>query len=174
MFCRQGGSSSRRSRLSISSLYFAPLDGVYTEFGTDSFTGGNLSSDAGILLLKEFYHKLGVDSLAKETFLTTDPGHYRIHKDHENLLQMLYQITAAYFQDDHANALRHDPVLTAVVEKPSLAFQPTLSRLPSASGSCYRVRSGLSPPSYRPCRAHSKKFPKPYGFGNSSGGDTRI
>ncbi len=28
--------------------------------------------------------------------------------------------------------------------------------LPSASGSCYRARSGLSPPSYRPCRAHCK------------------
>ena len=26
--------------------------------------------------------------------------------------------------------------------------------LPSANGSCYRVRSGLSPPSCRPCRAH--------------------
>ena len=87
------------------------------------FTGGNLSSDAGILLLKEFYHKLGVDSLAKETFHTTDPGHYRIHKDHENLLQMLYQITAAYFQDDHADALRDDPVLTEAVGKSSLASQ---------------------------------------------------
>ena len=28
--------------------------------------------------------------------------------------------------------------------------------LPLANGSCYRVRSGLSPPSYRPCRAHTK------------------
>ena len=130
---------------------------VFTQNLEQTFTGGNLSSDAGILLLKEFYHKLGVDSLAKETFLTTDLGHYRIHKDHENLLQMLYQITAAYFQDDHADALRHDSVLTAAVEKSSLAFQPTLSRLPSASGSCYRARSGLSPPSYRPCRAHNVK-----------------
>ena len=26
--------------------------------------------------------------------------------------------------------------------------------LPSASGSCYQARSGLSPPSHRPCRAH--------------------
>ena len=33
--------------------------------------------------------------------------------------------------------------------------------LPSASGSCYRVRSGLSPPSYRPCRAHAKKERSP-------------
>ncbi|MGB3977460.1 MAG: hypothetical protein WBK73_00425, partial [Tepidanaerobacteraceae bacterium] len=29
--------------------------------------------------------------------------------------------------------------------------------LPSASGSHYQAHSGLSPPSYRPCRAHIKK-----------------
>ena len=28
--------------------------------------------------------------------------------------------------------------------------------LPSANASCYRARSGLSPPSYRPCWAHRK------------------
>ena len=92
------------------------------------FSGGNLSSDGGLLLVKEFYHKLGVDSLLKEMFHTTDSAHFRIHMDHENLLQMLYQITAAYFQDDHADALRHNPVMTAVLEKSSLASQPTLSR----------------------------------------------
>ena len=92
------------------------------------FSGGDLSSDGGLLLVKEFYHKLGVDSLVKEMFHTTDPGHFRFHKDHENLLQMLYQITAAYFQDDHADALRRNPVLTAAVGKSALASQPTISR----------------------------------------------
>ena len=93
-----------------------------------NFEGGNLSSDAGLLLMKEFYHKFGVDTLAKEVFHTTDPGHIRYHKDHDNLLQMLYQITAAYFQDDHADALRYDPAITAAVGKEALASQPTLSR----------------------------------------------
>ena len=93
-----------------------------------NFEGGNLSSDAGLLLMKEFYHKFGVNTLAKEVFHTTDPGHIRYHKDHDNLLQMLYQITAAYFQDDHADALRHDPAITAAVGKEALASQPTLSR----------------------------------------------
>lgn len=93
-----------------------------------NFEGGNLSSDAGLLLMKEFYNKFGVDSLAKSIFHTTDPGHNRHHKDHENLLQMLYQITAAYFQDDHADALRNDPAITAAVGKEALASQPTLSR----------------------------------------------
>ena len=93
-----------------------------------SFDGGDLSSDGGLMLLKEFYHKLGVKELAKSFFHTTDPGHVRQHKDYENLLQMIYQITAAYFQDSHADALRNDPVLTAAVDKPTLASQPTLSR----------------------------------------------
>ena len=92
------------------------------------FSGGDLSSDGGLLLVREFYHKLGVDSLIKEMFHTTDPGHFRFHKDHENLLQMLYQITGAYFQDDHADALRNNPVMTASIGKPALASQPTLSR----------------------------------------------
>ena len=87
------------------------------------FTGGNLSSDARLLLLKEFYHKLGADSLAKKVFRTTGPGRYRIRKDHESLMQMLYQVTAAHFQDDHVDALRHDPVLTEAVGKSSLASQ---------------------------------------------------
>lgn len=93
-----------------------------------NFDGGNLSSDGGLLLLKEFYHKLGVKALLKTHFHTTDPASFRIHKDHENLLQMLYQITAAYFQDDHADSLRNDPVLNAVIGKTALASQPTLSR----------------------------------------------
>ena len=41
---------------------------------------------------------------------------------------MLYQITGSYFQDDHADSLRNDPVLNAVIGKTALASQPTLSR----------------------------------------------
>ena len=30
-----------------------------------NFEGGTLSSDAGLLLIKEFYHRIGMDLLAK-------------------------------------------------------------------------------------------------------------
>jgi len=93
-----------------------------------NFNGGKLSSDSGLLLLKEFYHKFGLEKLIREQFHTADSGHIRKHKDHENLMQMLYQITASYFQDDHADMLRYDPVITAAVGKDALASQPTLSR----------------------------------------------
>jgi len=93
-----------------------------------NFDGGNLTSDGGLLLMMDFISKFGVDRLIKELFHTTDPGHKRHHKDYENLLQKVYLIMAAYFQDDHADALRNDPTITTAVGKEALASQPTLSR----------------------------------------------
>ena len=91
------------------------------------FSGGNLSSDAGLLLINEFTEMFGFRKLIKDKFKTTDTA-LRHHKDDENLLQMIYQISAAYFTDDCADELRNDPVMTAVLDKESLASQPTLSR----------------------------------------------
>ena len=62
-----------------------------------NFDGGDLSSDAGLLLIKEFVSKLGVDKLVGKTFKTNDPAY---HTDQKNLLQMIYMIIAGYFEDD--------------------------------------------------------------------------
>ena len=56
-----------------------------------TFDGGDLSSDAGLLLIKEFAAKIGFTKLIKKKFKTNDKS-IRFHKDHENLLQMIYQI----------------------------------------------------------------------------------
>lgn len=93
-----------------------------------NFDGGALSSDAGLLLVKEFASKLGFDRILKSEFKTNDPAMFRIHKDDENLWQMIYQILGAYFQDDCADELTNDPVLTAVLGREALASLPTLSR----------------------------------------------
>ena len=92
------------------------------------FDGGDLSSDAGLLLVKEFACKLGFDKILKSEFRTNDSALFRIHKDDENLWQMVYQILGAYFEDDCADELTNDPVLTAILGKKALASQPTLSR----------------------------------------------
>ncbi|MDE7432013.1 MAG: IS1380 family transposase [Lachnospiraceae bacterium] len=93
-----------------------------------NFDGGDLSSDAGLLLLKEFCYKIGAVKLIKRLFHTNDSAWYRIHKDDDNLLQVIYQIFAAYFEDDCADELTNEPVMSAVLEKEALASQPTLSR----------------------------------------------
>jgi len=93
-----------------------------------NFDGGELSSDGGLLMMNEFLHVLGFEKLLKASFKTNDPASFRIHKDDENLLQMLCQIFGAYYEDNCADELRHDPVLSAVLGKEALASQPTLSR----------------------------------------------
>ena len=93
-----------------------------------NFNGGDLSSDAGLLLFKEFLFKIGAVRLINRMFKTNDTAWFRIHKDDANLMQVIYQIISAYFEDDCADELTNDPVMTAVLDKDVLASQPTLSR----------------------------------------------
>lgn len=92
-----------------------------------NFDGGSLYSDAGLLLIKEFAAKTGFLKLIKKKFRTNDKS-VRFHKDDENLMQMIYQVISAYFEDDCADELTLDPVFNAILEKDRLASQPTLSR----------------------------------------------
>ena len=93
-----------------------------------NFDGGDLSSDAGLLLIKEFISKLGIDTLLEKAFKTSDPALFRYHSDPKNLLQMIYMIIAGYFEDDASDELTNDPVFKSVLEKDALASQPTVSR----------------------------------------------
>jgi hypothetical protein len=107
------------------------LENLYLQSNTKiNFNGGNLSSDAGLLLLHKFIDKLGFQSLLKRCFKTTDSAK-RQHLDHEILLQKIYQICAGYFTDDVSDELSTDPVLTTCLEKDRLASQPTISRFGS-------------------------------------------
>ena len=93
-----------------------------------NFDGGDLSSDAGLLLIKEFAEKIGLVDIIYALFKTNDTAIFRYHIDPENLLQMIYQTIAAYFEDDCADELTVDPVFTAILGKRNLASQPTISR----------------------------------------------
>ena len=92
-----------------------------------NFDGGDLSSDAGLLLFKEFLFKIGAVKLINRIFKTNDTAR-RIHKDDANLMQAICQIISAYFEDDCADELTNEPVMTAILDKDALASQPTLSR----------------------------------------------
>ena len=93
-----------------------------------NFDGGDLSSDAGLLLIKEFISKLGIERLLNRSFKINDSAVFRYHTDRDNLLQMIYMIMAGYFEDDVSDELTKDPVFKAVLEKSALASQPTVSR----------------------------------------------
>lgn len=93
-----------------------------------NFDGGDLSSDACLLLIREFAVKMGLVRLIYSLFQTNDTASFRIHIDPENLLQMIYQTIATYFEDDCADELTVDPIFTAILDKQTLASQPTISR----------------------------------------------
>lgn len=87
-------------------------------------------------MLKECAAKIGFTKLIKSKFKTNDTS-VRFHKDNENLMQMIYQIISAYFEDDCSDELTLDPVFNAILEKNGLASQPTLSRFFNRMGGRY-------------------------------------
>ena len=92
-----------------------------------NFSGGNLSSDSGMLLIHEFAEKLGLEAILEKDFSTDDNGK-RKHTDSKNAMQKIYQLIAGYFQDDDSDELISDPIFTTILNKKSLASQPTISR----------------------------------------------
>ena len=79
-------------------------------------------------MIKEFLCALGIEKILKNSFKTNDAASFRIHTDDKNLLQMVCPIFGTYYEDNCADELRRDPVLSAILGKEALASQPTLSR----------------------------------------------
>src|SRR3989454_6201683 len=111
-------------------LHLAPVGAKAVEL---DFDGGRLSSDAGIVLLKDIDDQLGLTrDLATVLKAPRDP--HRISFTIEDLLkQRVYQIVAGYEDANDANTLRDDPIFKLMLDRlpetgPPLASQPTLSR----------------------------------------------
>lgn len=93
-----------------------------------NFDGGDLTSDAGLLLYKEFDEKIGFGKTIRETLKVKDSAKFRVHSNSDIAIQKIYQNIAGYHTDDNADELNVDPAFKAVLGKDSLASQPTLSR----------------------------------------------
>ena len=113
----------------------APLNLAPVEAKTVTldFDGGRLSSDAGVVLLKDIDAQLGLTrNLAAVLSDPRDPR--RINFTLEELLkQRVFQIAAGYEDANDANTLRDDPIFKLLLDRlpetgSSLASQPTLSR----------------------------------------------
>lgn len=97
------------------------------------FDGGAMSSDSGILLMREFIDKLGI--INKVVDLLPDDRHpsYIKHTTKELLMQRVLQIIAGYEDGNDCDALRTDPAFKIGCGKTSetddpLASQPTMCR----------------------------------------------
>ncbi len=98
-----------------------------------NFDGGDLTSDAGLLLYKSFDHKLGFSKTVEELLIVNDNVIHRDHPNSDVVIQKIYQHLGGYHTDDHADDLHAEPLLTAILAKERLASQPTLSRFHAKS-----------------------------------------
>lgn len=95
------------------------------------FSGGQITSDAGLLPLRAFDERHGL-SRDWAALLRDGRQEDRVRHDSRALLrQRLYQIVAGYEDANDADRLRHDPLLQIVADEKlgdALGSQPTLSR----------------------------------------------
>jgi hypothetical protein len=94
------------------------------------FDGGEITSDSGLLLLRQFDAQLALTQKLTGLFNDRRNPLFIEHHTHEMLCQRIYQIAAGYQDCNDADTLRQDPTFQTIVGKSDpLASQPTLSRL---------------------------------------------
>src|SRR4029453_17110685 len=110
-----------------------PLAPIGTKAVELDFDGGRLSSDAGVVLLKDIDDQLGL-TRALAAVLSDPRDERRIHFTPEDLLkQRVFQIAAGYEDATDTNTLPADPIFKLLLDRlpdtgAPLASQPTLSR----------------------------------------------
>jgi Transposase DDE domain group 1 len=110
-----------------------PLAPVGTKAVELDFDGGRLSSDAGVILLKDIDDQLGL-TRALAAVLSDPRDARRLHFTPEDLLkQRVFQIAAGYEDANDSNTLRDDPIFKLMLDRlpetgAPLASQPTISR----------------------------------------------
>lgn len=100
---------------------------------TVDFEGGEITSDAGLLLIRQADDRLQLTEGISRCIVDCRDRRYADHSLVELLRQRVYQIVAGYEDCNDAKFLRKDPALKAACDRllsdDHLASQPTLSRL---------------------------------------------
>src|SRR5437867_1004898 len=89
----------------------------YSQFGFGfqpkrvvDFAGGTLTTDAGLLLVREFDEQLGLSADVVSRVTDARDARYVTHDVATLRRQRLYQIAAGYEDVNDADRLRHDPI----------------------------------------------------------------
>jgi len=104
--------------------------GIFNKKVVADFNGGELSSDAGLLLIRESESQTGIISCIADVLDDKRHPGYVKHELEQLLRQRVYQIASGYEDANDSNELRHDPIFKIVCNKLNspLASQPTISR----------------------------------------------
>jgi hypothetical protein len=97
------------------------------------FNGGEVSSDAGVLFLREVENRIGLVSRMTDSLRDRRHSGYVKHQLLELFKQRIFQIACGYEDGNDSNELREDPIMKIACERlpedeTPLASQPTISR----------------------------------------------
>jgi len=111
-----------------------PFASISTKKVNADFDGGTLTSDGGVLFLREVERGVGVISRLVEALLDNRHQSYVDHSYKELLSQRVYQIACGYEDANDCNDLRSDPAIKAACNRlpltgGNLASQSTMTRL---------------------------------------------
>ena len=101
-------------------LSLATLQENHLNFNSNlsvSNTGGNLSTDSGLILAKEFMHKINFTKTLKETPSIKDNRLYYKHANHSIIEQVIFQLIAGYQTDSSADMLAKNPIFQSILGK---------------------------------------------------------
>ena len=109
------------------------------------FNGGQLSSDAGLLLLREVEQQIGIIQDFATTIHDSRDSRYVKHEVVEMLTQRIFQIAAGYEDANDCDCLKDDPILKICADRlpesdEALASQPTMSRFENSITRTYLYR----------------------------------
>src|SRR5215470_6579727 len=101
------------------------------------FDGGLLSSDGGVLLLRDVERRLGLAARLAQCMRDKRNPESILHTVEEMLRLRMFAIAAGYEDADDCDALRHDPMFKMALGRApetgdALCSQPTMSRLENA------------------------------------------
>lgn len=115
-----------------------------------SFTGDQISSDGGLLLLRELENQLGLINRISTCISDDRDQRYIDHSIKEMLTQRVFQIAAGYEDCNDCDDLRNDMIFKMCAGRlpqsgKELASQPTMSRLENSidSKDLYRIGEQL-------------------------------
>ena len=116
-----------------------------------SYTGKDISTDGGALLLQEMDKRLGLTDMFSRCINDERDQRYIDHQLIEMLRQRIYQIACGYEDGNDCNELRSDPVFKLCAGKlpetdPDLASQPTMCRLENSvsNSELYRIAKAIA------------------------------
>ena len=81
------------------------------------FNGGEVSSDAGLLFLREVENRIGLTSKMTDSLRDRRHPGYVKHQLLELLKQRIFQIACGYEDGNDSNEVREDPIMEIACEK---------------------------------------------------------